>query len=736
MEMTTKNTAGSVLSHHADVKNLKQFSQKAFRKTQAAIFAFSFVFMVTAEAGEVLRLKAGDVSTAGTQSRLLPEVLRSESTSYYVIQFKNAITPQDREALVQAGMVIVRYLPEDAFIVKAKGSTLSDVRSSLESIHTIVAYSPEWKQSPEFVPASVFSAQLRQDVLVLLFPGESLKNALMAINSISSAEVLHSAGRSLTVRVDRQEVGKVAAVVGVEWIQPSPRIETLYMKGVTDQGAVASSFDTRNNYENLTGYESGTKLMGFDTAWARGYTGRGQIASMADTGLDVGDIANLHQDFKGRVPTGYAFGLFSKSWEDPMGHGTHVAGSVMGGGIASRNGLLRGGAYHASLIAESMWSPMLDNLSVPSRLSDLFSKAYADGARIHTNSWGAAASTDYDALSQQVDEYAAANRDMLILFAAGNSGVDRDRDGRVDPGSVSSPGVAKNVLTVGASKNYVLIGGLQAKLKDTRLKDQWPMEPLASSSFSENPQGLAAFSSRGPTKDGRLKPEVVAPGTNILSVRSQHPKAEPLWGNYNQDYVWSGGTSMSTPLTAGAATIVRQYLIEGRGAKTPSASLVKAVLMHTAFDLYPGGFGAVGASRGQELLRVRPDSDQGYGRVDVARATDLSAALLVDEKAGLGTGEKHTFPVRIVNTGRLTITLVYTDAAAATSASKALVNDLDLVLIDSTGREVGLNDRTNNSEMIEVQVTAGEYQVQVRGHNVPQGLVGYRQPYALVVSAN
>jgi serine protease AprX len=446
-------------------------------------------------------------------------------------------------------------------------------------------------------------------------------------------------------------------------------------------------------------------------------------------------VASLHRDFAGMVPEGHIFGLFAKSWEDPMGHGTHVAGSVMGTGVAS-GGKIRGGAFESRMVAQGMWSPMLNNLTVPTKVADLFSKANTAGAKIHTNSWGSARNLGaYDSFAQQVDEYTAANPDMLVIFAAGNSGVDMDKDGRIDYGSVSSPGTAKNVLTVGSSKNLVSNGGIQRMLKELRIGQQnWGAEPLASSRLSDNAQGLAPFSSRGPARDGRLKPELVAPGTNILSNKSMHEKAEDLWGAYNSDYVWSGGTSMSTPLTAGAAAIVRQYLIEDRKIAAPSASLVKAVLMHTATDMFPGQFGAIGKARGQEILASRPDNDQGYGLVDVQKATTLGGALLVDEQNGLATNERHTYQVRVDRSAKLTATLVYTDAPGAAAAAKALVNDLDLVLIDAQGNETTLSDRINNSEMIETDVPAGSYQVQVRGFNVPQGIAAGKQPYALIVS--
>jgi hypothetical protein len=192
---------------------------------------------------------------------------------------------------------------------------------------------------------------------------------------------------------------------------------------------------------------------------------------------------------------------------------------------------------------------------------------------------------------------------------------------------------------------------------------------------------------------------------------------------------------MATPLTAGAATLVRQYLIENLKMAQPSAALVKAVLMHTAVDLYPGQYGMVGKDKGQEILTQRPNSDEGYGRVDVSRATDLATAQLVDEKVGLAKDEVKTLRMKVSAAGVMTATLVYTDAAAAPSAAQALVNDLDLVIVDiATGKEKILADRINNAEMLTVPVAAGEYEVRVKGQNVPQGPASGKQPYALVVT--
>lgn len=691
-----------------------------------------FILHSASFAGELLRFKSGDVNTEA-KARLMTLTPKT-GKNIFVVQFKSVIGAEDRQNLTTLGAIILRYIPDDALVVRADSRMAMSIARSSLNVRSVMPFQAEWKTSQNFEPLSVFSRRTRGSVVVQLFPGENSIKVLDFIQTLPGAKVLSSSDRTVIVELSRSQVENVSEIEGVEWIEPAPRIESLSMRGLIASEDLAPV--PNGDYTDLTGLESGTKLINAPAAYGRGFTGKGQIISMADTGMDSGDPNTIHGDFKARVPVGYSFGHYAKTWDDPMGHGTHVAGSVMGSGLAS-GGQLKGTAYEATFVPEGMWSPLLGGLTVPAKITDLFSKAYSNGARIHTNSWGSAQSFGaYDSMASQVDEFMAANPDMLVMFAAGNSGIDKDKDGRVDPNSLGTPATAKNVLSVGASKNYVLKGGLQIMLKETRLKDNWPIEPLASSRMSENSMGMAAFSSRGPTDDGRMKPDVVAPGTNILSVRSQVKDAEPLWGLYNTDYAWSGGTSMSTPIVAGGVALVRQYLIEDRKIANPSAALMKAILMHTATDLFPGQFGEVGATKGQEIITTRPNIDEGYGRVDLDKATDLGAAILVDEKKGLSTGEAHTYPVKVSSQSKLVVTLVYTDAAGSAAAKKALVNDLDLILADANGNETSLNDHLNNAEMIQASIGAGEYVIKVKGLSVPTGPANGKQPYALVVGVN
>jgi serine protease AprX len=363
----------------------------------------------------------------------------------------------------------------------------------------------------------------------------------------------------------------------------------------------------------------------------------------------------------------------------------------------------------------------------------MFQPAYDDGSRVHSNSWGSPRDLGaYTGMSQQVDEFMWNNPEYLILFAAGNSGVDEDKDGRIDEGSVSSPGTAKNALTVGASENYLLEGGIQRTLGELLGGEPWGTEPLASDRLSDDEAGLAAFSSRGPTRDGRLKPEIVAPGTNIVSVCSRVEDATKLWGNYDENYCYAGGTSMSTPITAGGAAVARQFLAEEMNISSPSAALVKGLLMHSAHNLFPGQYGDRGKSSGQELLVDGPNVHQGFGRLDMEAATNKSALYeLVDNKQGLAVGERFQTTVTLEDSKPLRVTLVYTDAPADPSVSRTLVNNLDLKVI-MNGQELLADSTVNNHEQIVLSSISGEVRVEVVAKNVPMGKNG-KQPFALVI---
>lgn len=714
------------------MKRMMIFAHAKVAKTTITLLGTAL--SISANAGTELKLLKGTISTANwTQSQLVTSAdFRQQAIGdvrEMIVQFKSAVTEADKNMVRNLGGQVFRYLPEDALLVKLT-SAQTRVLLNSKKVQAILPYQVAYKVSPHFSSFSVFSNDRMVNVLVSCLSAQDAKNVGQALAGLdANHRILNLDGRYLTVQMTESKINQVAGQPGIEFVEPVNEMVPLHMQ--LEAIATEAAQPAEGDYKDLTGFETGTKVMNFDAAWAQGFRGEGQIASMADTGLDSGFADSIHADFKGAVTKGYSFGAGAKTWDDPMGHGTHVAGSVLGRGVAS-GGLLLGGAHRAQFVPQGMWSPIVDNLTVPAKLNKLFDAAYADGARIHTNSWGAARSFGaYDGMAQQVDEFMWNHPDFLILFAAGNSGVDMNKDGVIDANSIGSPGTAKGALTVGASENVLAVGGIQRKVSELRTaKDSWPAEPIWSSRLSDNADGIAMFSSRGPCQDGRTKPEIMAPGTNILSVKSSLLKPEDnFWGAYSKDYIYSGGTSMATPLVAGAATVTREVLVKRFKFPNPSAALVKAVLLHTAHDMYPGQYGL---GQGQEIAKVRPNSDEGYGRTDMAAVVGLSEATKMLDSEGVAQGESAGYSVEIKEGGSLLVNMVYTDAPGTPSAGTALVNDLDLEVKTPAGELVSMNDHVNPHEIIELKnLKSGVYQVAVKGNKIPMGKAG-KQPFALI----
>ena len=474
---------------------------------------------------------------------------------------------------------------------------------------------------------------------------------------------------------------------------------------------------------------------------ALGLDGKGEIVAVMDTGLDSGDAEGLHPDFEGQVAAALAYAR-EGNWSDPAGHGTHVAGSIAGTGAASA-GQYRGMAPGARLVVQSV-ADAAGGLHIPDEVAEALDAAYLLGARIHHDSWGGDVQGAYNLRAQQVDEYVWDHPDLLVVASAGNEGIDGDGDGRVDSGSLGSPASAKNALAVGAAESGREPGG-GGRTSETYFK-RWPLrflaDPIAADLISTPPEGappgLAGFSSRGPAADGRTKPDVVAPGTDIVSVRSRAASSTG-WGVHpsNTNYIFNGGTSMAAPLASGSAALVRQWAKRRFGLESPSAAALKAALCGGARSLSPGQYGE-GEWR---EIPPRPSSAEGHGHIDVEatlRPGGGAVAVLHEgtEEAALATGGEARWGFEIAEAGLpLTVALAYSDAPGLPGAEVALVNDLDLRLAAPDGTVYGVGgvpeggaDRLNNVERIDLASAAtGRWEVVVAGWNVPVG----PQPWAV-----
>jgi subtilisin family serine protease len=502
------------------------------------------------------------------------------------------------------------------------------------------------------------------------------------------------------------------------------------------------------------------------------YKGSGEVVAIADTGFDIGKEDDTHPAFTGRVKKLYPIGR-PNQMDDPNGHGTHVSGSVLGDGVSanpltsiladgstasgSKGGKIQGTAPQANLVLQSLMTAgnnLNPGLAVPNDLKDLFDKPYLiDHARVHTNSWGTpwqGHQLDYDASSNEIDKYVWQHSDLVICFSAGNDGSDQVldtlgrpvggevADGVVDLGSVGQFAAAKNCIAVGASESE---RGEMNVLWGKWWPRDFPKAPIAGDQVANNREGMAGFSSRGPTNSSqtkdqqRVKPDLVAPGTFILSARSRIAESDG-WGTTSDKlWFWEGGTSMATPLVAGCAAVVRESLVKN-GTPAPSAALVKALLINGADEL-----------RGQYAVSdagKSPNNNSGWGRVNLEQSTinphwhphdprpHGESNIGYAEGAPLQQGAQHTYPIRrrfgwnhsFDGSGHgwddhrdrgdhgwggstdwdstFKVTLVWSDPAG-----EVLQNDLDLIVIASDGSERHGNmgtstgfDRVNNVEQV------------------------------------
>lgn len=283
------------------------------------------------------------------------------------------------------------------------------------------------------------------------------------------------------------------------------------------------------------------------------YTGSGVTAAVLDTGVA------LHPDLNGRIVAFRDFVGGRKGPYDDSGHGTHVCGILAGDGRAS-DGRYRGIAPGCLLIAGKVLNSNGDGCveHMMEGIDWILAESGRLGIRILNISVGLGQMQEEGRkrlLFERIEK--AWERGIVVVAAAGNSGP--------MPGSISPIGASKRVITVGCHD-----GGY----------------------FGERESLCENYSGRGPSEYAYKKPDIVAPGTDITSCGSHCKKGLKGWQNA---YVQKSGTSMATPLVAGAAALYLQ--------KNPQADneTVKRRLVYTATDL------------------KEPWTKQGWGMVNVGR---------------------------------------------------------------------------------------------------------------------
>ncbi|ABS27729.1 CARDB domain-containing protein [Anaeromyxobacter sp. Fw109-5] len=604
----------------------------------------------------------------------------------WIVQFTGPIREGEKRQVIELGVRLGSYLPEFSFIATMDPAARRRVEA-LPFIRGVARFKPAYKIQPRLKnpDGSVRIDGTPARLVVRVEGADGLGGTLAAVHR-RRGKVLQVGRDVARIELSRADIAALAQLEDVVAIEEARDLVL---------------FNDVSRWTIQTNVPNDTRI------WQEGLSGQGQIVGIGDTGLDL-DMCYF------RDPSGAPIGAthrkvagyqaFTDDWDSDSGHGSHVAGTVAGDQTPLTGGAAANGMAPGARIFMSDLTPGEDSYVYPPLdLGDLFVVAYWAGARIHTNSWGANSSW-YGSFEFTTDRFLWEHKDMLVLFSNGNAGP--------APGSVGSPAVAKNVVSVGATWNG----------------------PLA--------EDLAWFSSYGPAADGRIKPTLTAPGVNVVSADS-----DGLRDSFNCGTRSYSGTSMATPTTAGAAALVREYFLEGfwpSGLRSPadgfapSAALLKATLINSAQEM-------TGADVGGPI----PSNGQGWGRLNLSNTLRFAGdARFLDvadvTSGGLGTGATWSRSFYSSGDQPLKITLVWTDYPGVDGAPKALVNDLDLtvagpggvtytgnVFADGTSVTGGSPDRLNVEEQVLVPPgQAGIYVVTVSGYNVPQG----PQPFAVVVS--
>ncbi|MBA3046244.1 MAG: S8 family serine peptidase [Euryarchaeota archaeon] len=520
-------------------------------------------------------------------------------------------------------------------------------------------------------------------------------------------------------------INEVATNPYVDYIFPIPKGHPMDEAAIQIVGGGLWVDDNDADYD--TPYR--TSPFGSRFNQVTGCTGQGITIGIADSGLGNGTVGDAgHPDFGNRIIGGMSYA--GGGWDDVTGHGTHCAGLIAANGFSGTGVTYNGfGPYYAGMGLAYDANLYIQKFVVsipPSDVGIILRDAEAAGVRIHSNSWGDNEGGNYsdwdqayDARTRDADPNVPMNQQILAIVAAGNEGPNWT--------TIGSPGNAKNVITVGGTENYMPDS---LSFGNTNPKNTF------------NPDALDVHSSRGWTQDGRIKPDIVAPGENILSTRSPNAPINSLYGTYTADnrYEWASGTSMATPIVAGGAAVVYNWYQNEDHGMNPSPAMIKALLINSA-----------------KPLGDIPNRDEGWGRMYLTPFADHSDLFyVVDQDNVLGAltiGQYHEYElVYADNTQPFKVTLVWTDPAALLGANPALVNDLNL-LVTTPGGSVyrgnvfsggwssmgGTHDFLNNVECIYIppnSLVPGKYTIRVSGDLITtdcdnNGAVD--QDYALVV---
>lgn len=568
---------------------------------------------------------------------------------YLLLQFEELPTPTLRETLAEAGIELLHYVPNYAFL--ARVSAKADINGL--GVRALIPIQSDFKLS-ESVSGGIYPAPAIHDdgiaLQVIPFPGISpamLADSLTLLG-FRPQKLLDS---KITIHLPAHQIPLLAAHPAVFFIE-------MEEAKPTPEGIRGRTLHGSNRLSPTPGI---------------GYDGSGIVMAIGDDG------SVNHEDFKGRIidHTNYNYG----------NHGDMTVGLAVGAGNINPlgAGMATGSTLH------------LYGIGSYDHILDAASNFEQYGTVITSTSYGEGCGGIYSSSAQEIDQQVVDNKELLHFFSTGNSA---QLSCSPSYGSIFNvEGVYYGNITGGrkAAKNTIAVGNLN-------YEDE-----------------LRASSSRGPTEDGRIKPDLCAHGQGNLTT------------DENNEYRWGGGTSASSPVAAGIAASLYQAYKEQNNNTLPEAGLMKAILLNTAED----------------LGRPGPDFDYGWGRVNADKALEV----IENEQYLTGTinhAQEQWHSISIPEgVAEVKVMVYWTDAAGALISGNTLVNDLDIQLqtpsgntylpwalstfphIDSLTKPASRGlDHKNNMEQVSLEnPAAGHYTVRIQGNFIPTVSQSYHLVY-------
>ncbi|MDI3322734.1 S8 family serine peptidase [Pinibacter soli] len=602
-------------------------------------------------AQDKIRLKNGSVKTSENllKQKFLNRYQQNisfQNNLYTIVQFNKVPDAETRKELQTKGILLQTPIGVNSYLAEIRNTSIASLPPNVTGVYNIPAdikidsklNDESVLHEPNNFVAVMFFGSLKKEEVV-----EQLKQAGATI-----ANTDLKPGNTVFVKASSEIIQKIAALPFVNYIGS----QTLKDVPLNYNNRAAQSVDALQSI-------SGRNLTGKNVT------------------VGIGDNANpnTHIDFENR--------LLVRTPSGPELHGTHVSGTVGGGGIVDPR--YKGMAPQATLLNQYFSNIIA---FAPVYISDnhmvVTNNSYFSGAN---NCPGDGA---YDALSNYVDDQLATYPNLLHVFAAGNDGTLTCAPFPGSYGTIKSGyQCAKNVLTVGNIDNI--------------------------NNYQINPG-----SSRGPVDDGRLKPEIVAGGTAIIST---YP---------NNSYSTLTGTSMSSPTVTGTLALLYERYRQLHGGANPEASLIKAVVCNGAEDKGLAG----------------PDYAYGFGNLNARRAVEA----LENNTYFINAATNGSVQTRTINNipagAQVKIMLYWADPAALPNAVSALINNLDLTVTDAsstlhrpltpnpanpTATAVEGVDNLNNIEQVVVNNSAaGDFTINVTGTNVTTGPQNYVVAYQII----